>query len=510
MPRIQRSIAQATALSPTPTPEAYGAAEARGLQQLGGAIQQAADVGRQINDGYQRQKVYALATDAEDELRRYSEELAQEPDFERREQLFMERFQDVRDRYSEQFLGPHKQQFSTLIAQSRNRHGQTVRAQAREDAMSAAEITANRSAEQFASIAATSSNPMDQEIARRQGEQVYRQLAMDFGVGEAQLSETLRKFNRSIDDAIYVERLRNDPVDAYRQLSVPDQGLAMGRTELERQKMLTTAVNTIEQDIVRRDSLERAKTAQAERERKLAADNAQRSFVAEANSPDGLSLEMVQQFEDVLDPSSYREWTQWVHDTGGRMKPGRTNPAVYQPLRDRAMAGEDVTADVYAAERDGHLTGGDRNALLAVGQNTRFGPADEYLESALKVGDLADDAVLRARNARAKLYFDQWKMENPNASLGEAIERAELEVRRAIVFDPSRIPVAQTPPMFAVQGADGSLDAAATRVELTRRFQQTEITRAELERELDLVDRFEQAQRADAERKRMRAAGGEP
>ena len=58
---------------------------------------------------------------------------------------------------------------------------------------------------------------------------------------------------------------------------------------------------------------------------------------------------------------------------------------------------------------------------------------------------------------------------------------------------------------------DQQVDIQGPKGKLSRVMpEQTEITRAELERELDLVDRFEQAQRADAERKRMRAAGGEP
>lgn len=511
MPRIQRNTAQPGALAPIPTAESFGAGEARGLQAVSQGLREVAEVGRRVNDGYQRQKVYALATDAEDELRRYTEELAQEPDFQRREQLFLERYQEVRDRYSEEFVGPYKASFHTILAQSRNRHGQSVRAQAREDEMAAAEILANRSAEQYATMAATSSDPLDQEVARIAGESVYRDLASTYGVDEAHLAETLRKFHRSVDDAILVERLRNDPVDAYRQLSVPEQGLAMGRTELERQKLITTAVDTIERNLITRESSERALHAQRERERKIAAANAQRSFVADANTPDGLSLETVMEFEDVLDPSEFREWMQWVHDTGGRMRRSKTNPLVYQELRDRAMAGEDVTSAIYAAERDGDLLGGDRNALLSLGEESRFAPAEEYLAEALKVGELANNPALRARNARAKLFFDEWKMKNPNATLGEAIEAAEREVRRAMVFDAAQIPIAQTPPRFAVTRPDGSIDAEETRLELMRRRQAGEITSdEELDRELDLVDRLDRAQRAQAERQRLKSAGGEP
>ena len=509
MPRIQRNTAQAGALAPIPTAESYGAGAARGLGQIATATNELAEVGRRVNDGYQRQKVYAYATDAEDELRRYTEELAQEPDFQRREQLFMERYQDVRDRYSESFVGPHKSSFNALMAQSRNRYGQTVRAQAREDEMAAAEILANRSAERYASIAATATDPLDAEVARIAGEAVYRDLASTYGVDDARLGETLRNFHRSIDDALVVGGLRDDPVGTLRQLLTPEQGLAAGRTEVERQQLITTAVNTIERNLVNRESVARAEESKRERERKKAADRAMRSFVADANTPDGLSIESVMEFEDVLEPGEFKTWMQWVHDTGGRMRRSKTNPIVYQEIRDRAAAGEDVTADIYAAERDGDLLGGDRNALLSLGEEARFGPADEYLESALKVGELANNPALRARNARAKLFYDQWKMENPNASLGEAMERAEIEVRRALVFDAEAIPIAQTPPLYSVQKADGSLDPEATQQELTRQWRDGSLSDDEYDRELDLVERFDRAQQAQAERQRLKAAGGE-
>lgn len=518
MPRITRNLSRRVPIGPRPDPEAFGAAEGRAMVRLGGAVRGVGDtvreVGRELadlSDGYQQQLSISKSTEADESLRRFAEDLEQDPDFKGREKRFTDRASELREELGRDIdPGPRKFEFELALTRARNRHAITVRSTALRDEMSSAELLANNTARRLATVAATSSSPFDQAVARLEGQNVYVNLGERFGIDQAHTDEAVRHFNLEVDDAIFAERLRTDPVDAYRRLEEPFRGLAKGRTEVERQAMLTKAINAVESRLRSTHQDEISRQRVADLRRKEASRNAQNGFVAAAQTPEGLSLDTVNDLGDTLDPTVKRGWIQWIMDTGGKIQRTRLNPLVYQKLSDQAKLGEDVTSLVYEAERNGDLDAGSRNAILTQSTDSRFDVADQYLKAALKVGEFVRSPAVKLRNAEALMSYDLWKIENPKASLGEAVDQAQMQAKRALIFDADSITAFQLPPQFAVYD-DGTLNAKETSRALTKHHRDNpkKMSRAELDRELDLVERFETAQKAQATRVELQAQQAE-
>ena len=182
------------------------------------------------------------------------------------------------------------------------------------------------------------------------------------------------------------------------------------------------------------------------------------------------------------------------------------DPITFQEIMVKARSGQDVESEVFAAERMGKLTRNASAALLKMGTDTRFGIADDQIRRALKVGEFVGSPAVHARNAEALTLYEIWKVEHPNATLDEARAEASFQAKRALIFDDKEITAFQLPPKFAVYESDQkTLKVNETRLELTRALRDGNISESELDRELDLLEQFEYAQKAQAIREKLRA-----
>lgn len=502
MPKIERISAGPTQVARPVGPVQFGASEGQALQQLGGAIQEVAEVGARAYDGYQRQLARSRAAEVDESLRRYQEELGHSKPFQEREQLFENKYKDLTQELSDGLSPGRQADFRSSVEQSYARYGAVLRQDVYQDTYEAAGLELSKTLRLKAQAAATADNEFDRYVAIQEGSLAIREFARQFGQSDAVLADQLEHFRKNSLDGEYLYLLRTSPSEAIKGLQIPNEGLAYGRTEPERQKMLEQASAELIQQTNQLYSLRQKKRADEDYHRKTLAGDAQRGFIEKAQG-DGLSVDDINAYSEILEPEDLKEWLQWTLDTGGVIKRQKLDTEEYSRLRAQAAAGEDVEGLVLSAQREGRLGKTEADQLRKLSEDSRFGPAEDYLASALRVGELAHNPFLRQRNSRAKLFFDRWRLENPDATAAEADRRAQIEVDRAMVASTEESPVSQTPPLFAVMIDKDTLDSDATKDGLAAAYVRGELSDPEYERELDLVDALVKAQEA---RKRKREA----
>ena len=502
MARIQRAVARDVAQAPTPDPEAYGAAEGRALQQVGqavGAVGNVVQLGARALDGYHAQLARARGLEAADHLQRAAEAELRNPDFADRERSFLQRVKEIRDEFGGGLTPRRRADFEAIVSRARNEHSRLLRASTIRDEADAAESLVNETLRRASIRAATATNTVDRLAAIQVGTDALDEFAVQFGVPDHKRDESIEDFRRSVSDSMYVERLRVDPVDAYRLLEHPDAGLAHGRTELERQQMLTHALGEIESRLSRDNQREAQEYQRSERERRQAAFDAGVAIVEAGTTEAGVSIDQVYEFAEVLGEAKTRELVQWVADTGGKIRRKENDPRVFEALMARAKSGEYIGDDVITEQLAGNLDQSARNALLSESQSVRFGPADDYLNGL--ISPMAGSPVERERQGMARMLFSIWKAENQNASMSDAFQAAQEMAERARVFDTSKVRIAQFPPKLGVYEADNrTLKRAETENAYTRALLEGRIEQDEYDRELDLVERYMRAQEAEQRR----------
>ncbi|MCR9093458.1 MAG: hypothetical protein NXI30_04520 [bacterium] len=495
--RIQRLIAAETPIAPRPTGEQFGAAEGRAVQRLGNELGRTAQLASQIFDSYQQQVATSRGLDAEDQLRRFAEEQEQNPDFESRERVFLERAAELRSELGRGLTPRRRVDFERILSQARNRHAVTVRAGARGAALQAAEIETNEILRKAAVTVANSDDPLDQMTAHGEGRKAIQDFGENFGQTPERIEESLRGFDRMIGDAVFVQKLREDPVHAYNLLEEPGAGLTVGRTPAEIEQMRTRAINEVESRILRADQMELTRIRKAEAARKEAARDVMVSIATEARTEEGVSVDFIRDNADLLGGEKAIELMEWAVNTGGRIQRTKVDPNVLEALRARAASGEDVTGEIFDEEVAGNLGPAERNALLTINDD-RFDPAFDYLDGAISEFTRGP-ARQRVNEAKAEMVL--WAANHPEASRADALEQAREIAERAQIYDTSKMRVAKLPPPFAVFEEDGrTMRANETEQALTERLLSGDMDEDEFDRAMDQYEAYMEAQRAEQSR----------
>ncbi len=145
-----------------------------------------------------------------------------------------------------------------------------------------------------------------------------------------------------------------------------------------------------------------------------------------------LTMEWVDKNRHLMDDGDYKYFKEEAV-SGGTFSTVKANPAVYMDFMNRINAGEDVTKEMSSALRVGQLEKTWWDQLTKAKVDKRFEDADDYLTTAMKVENEFNPAAQKMA-ANARMQFEQWKENNPEATRKEAIIEAQ-----AIVEDSSLV-----------------------------------------------------------------------
>lgn len=234
----------------------------------------------------------------------------------------------------------------------------------------------------------------------------------------------------------------------------------------------------------------RAQHAEEERERKVSDQRQAKLEEETAKELDTmlakgtLNTGIVMQNRGNLAKSDYRFYLEKLSGAIGDVK---TNPAVFDDLYTRAMAGEDVTDEVRAAHTSLQLTNGDYKTLL---KRIEEGPSMphhiKYWERDL-AGRMGDDTTLVSFGARQRKYdvmaaYHAWWKANPDATEEEAEAKARNLVRSHSIVDLQKQLVSVTLPKHLV-GTRMNPDLTATKAAIEQAFVSGEDSQAEYDEE---------------------------
>ena len=291
-------------------------------------------------------------------------------------------------------------------------------------------------------------------------------------------------------------------------------------SEADRQSFLSTAVRGWEADLRHRN----AEANRLDRARIRAETAAHDSAVSELDKMiDQVDRGDVEQlgafnirFEQLFDILSQdeRKFYRKRQREGGGLVGGESDPGVYNQLDDLATAGapetlegEPIKPAIETAYRNDLLSRPDRDRLLGKSVDRRFGDAEAFMKESLDASGMRLGRrrfVQQAKTAQALRDFQDFKINNPNASREEAFDFAEDLVVAAGTFDLRKIAIANVKPLnsvFSDPTKPLEIDIIATRRATREAFENGELDTREMAVELRRIKRMNIAQEQQRRRK---------
>ena len=311
----------------------------------------------------------------------------------------------------------------------------------------------------------------------RQGYIFARSNILDAGVASgavnaaerAQIEERSRGALEAADQrraqARVIEQIRLDPARAYQDLQDPTSPLASGLDEYQRQVSIDQAVTEHQQALANDRAAYTFERTEQERRDKALAEEARKGLDDMLVKGDLAGVQQVlPQVRSVLTPDDYRFYLKRIAAGGGLEDAGAsTNPDVYVNLFNRAAAGELVASDADRYARGGQLSLADRDRIIKMSSEKRFGGAETYLSDKLRVGEGVESMTGRTLAADAQRAMLEWRSRNPDATEEEAMDKAVELGSRYSLLNLSEQEAAMATPKLAVGNRTDGFDLDATK-----------------------------------------------
>lgn len=299
--------------------------------------------------------------------------------------------------------------------------------------------------------------------------------------------EGLKHRQQFVDTTMRAEmrkQIRDDPDAAL--LAMQSGELGVGMSPDEAQKWMDTAIAASERKI----AAEAAQAAQRDRDaekwrRESEEANSKAMWTLEAEGK--LTPAMVIANADNLSGTEYKALLNEV--TGAA--PVTTDPVIYNDLRLRKIAGEDITADTSTAYTEGRINREAYDKLLGDADAPAWQKSGEkFISTALRPGVLNPAVGAPERLAGALDQWDQWAAEHPNATTAEARTEYKQIVEDYRIIDTKDILAASPAPRFLVGSRDVP-DLGATVKETEKARDEGRITQSEFNRQMLLIEQWD-------------------
>jgi hypothetical protein len=362
------------------------------------------------------------------------------------------RLDSARKRLAEQFrpgsFGGSPREFDSSVGLSFARHSGDLKAQTDRDGIAQAtgdnDFQLDNLVEQFA----LSNDPAEQALALQTGELALER-AVESGIrSQSQADLRLKQFRQDAMGGT-LRRLQNDdPATGLSFLNSSFQG-----TEEERQvwrgHMMRALSSRASAEESRRN---RSSTADTDRA-KVLSEEAEKELI-DLSAGDGVSVDDVLSRVD-LSTIAAKFWMGKAQGGGRITQPAQSQRDIYLALSTGADMGHDIVSTANAMYASELLTKSDRDALVRVSRDRRFGDARTAISLTLDAG-IFGDPFIRGKKVQALQFFDDFVRNNPNATLEEAQTKANGLIDSALtLYDPSNIETANLRPEGAILNEDG-------------------------------------------------------
>lgn len=203
-----------------------------------------------------------------------------------------------------------------------------------------------------------------------------------------------------------------------------------------------------------------------------------------------LTEEWVEENRAVLDEADYRYFYKKLSGAENV-----TDAMTYADLRSRASGGEDVRGEAREALRSGRLKIADYDKIVSrLEQDVPnwMSRGEQHIKTAMRVSDVNPDPADAQRQAEALDDWNEWAIQNPEATVDQAQKEYRRIVREFTFNDASEMELVLRMPTRAV-GTRRDLDIDGTVESTVRAFQNGKMSQEEFERQSELILRWEQA-----------------
>lgn len=212
-----------------------------------------------------------------------------------------------------------------------------------------------------------------------------------------------------------------------------------------------------------------------------------------------LTEDWVEENRSVLDEKDYRYFYKKLSGSENV-----TDAMTYADLRSRASGGEDVREESREALRSGRLKIADYDKIVSrLEQDVPnwMARGENHIKTSLRVSDINPDPAAAQRQAQALDDWNDWAVENPEAT----VDQAQVEYRRIVkeyaLIDAEEMELVLRMPSLAVGGRQ-SLDLEATIQTTIDAYQSGELSQEQFEEQSELLLRWEEAKKRRLEASR--------
>lgn len=483
----------------TPTPSRTQSVVDTGAAQVFSGVKRLADIGAdvaaEVNESRRRVKLGQATAEAEAELQEFVFDLkANDRDYDTQFERYETFTKEVSDRYKDQLNdNALHSAWSSNFNSSVLRHGFDVRKHSIDGQIDLQKAGITSTLSTLSELAVQGSDEQRQAIE----EQAILTLADAYEGGVLSAQEVTNKrlkFQDEVVSALVRRDIINDPDQAslnllsgkYKGLSSEQQQIWLERSNAESEARL------------------RKEIAESERQHRLE----QRALreIQDQTSKDGdqllangeLTTDWINDNRENLSPDDYRYYYRQLTDPDQI----ETNIPLYSGLRIRASNGEDVRSEARSALHRNELTLGDydklvnrseRNVGISALPNS-YKRGETHITRSLRVSDINPDPAAAQRQANALDDWQQWVSENPSATDSESRDAYKRIVSEYALIEHDQMLLTKRLPRFAV-GARDNLDINATKRATAEAVHKGELTRAEGEVQIQLINEWDEAQK---------------
>lgn len=262
------------------------------------------------------------------------------------------------------------------------------------------------------------------------------------------------------------------------------------------------------------DSARRQRVAEEDRQLRLS----DRQAGLDANAAERDGLELISDGE--MDP-------QWIEDNRDTLSPSalkyfygvlqggtaNTDIKIYAGLRERAGAGEDVTAEARNALFKFQIKREDYDRILGVigteGRKGWYRRGESYITRILKPSDLNPDPAAAQRHAKAMDDWYQWAAENPKVDDTKASQEFKRIVDEYAIIDFNQIALTLRMPKFATAPRLNMTlqDVAAAEDATVKALDEGTLTDTEFKRQAELLQQWTDALQRMQQQQQTRGEG---
>jgi len=447
MPKIPQVIAQQASFGRPANRLDFGAGQAEATRELAGSVAGVGDVAGQLFDLEMQTRVNQATVEAATEISNLEFQESQNPDHMGREARFRAASQKIRDRFSKSLAFPQYQSaFGLEFDDVAELAGVRLRTGAQKATFEQTRAVLDVSAREFSRLAAQEPPGPGREAIVN----IFRKgTANAENLGAITAEDRIAREYAFEDEILSVDirgLIRDNPEAAVAELLDPAGRISTGLPPEVAAVWLDRALSAYESELGEQAREEDRQEKRQEKERRAAAELLQDELDAylDPQQPGGVNLEKLKARLDepetttVLKTEEYRFYRRRLL-AGGGLSTVESNAEVYDRLSqmvhqdDQQLRSEGALEDeqtlrdqIRSAYRGRQLSKSDRDRLLQLRDDHRFGLAEDHIRTSLAV-DLMMASESNLGNvalAEGLRSFQEWKQLSPEATRQDSMRVA--------------------------------------------------------------------------------------